>query len=231
MPRSLLAPILLALSLPHGWVSGARAQEGPAAVAVERCSDRAVAAIQKRYEGVRDISARFEQSTRAVTMGAGSSEPVVSRGQVVLAKPGRMRWAYEEPESSLVVSDGSTIWLYDPAFGEAQKLPATGGFLHGATAQFLLGAGDIRRDFAVTAVACSEERAELELVPKEPAGFEKVFLEVDPASGDVRSTRIVDLLGNVVSVRFEDLRTNLDPPSDRFRFVPPEGVKVIEVAP
>jgi len=231
MSRSLL-PILLALSLPHGcWIAGARAQEGPAAVAVERCSDRAAAAIQRRYEDVRDISARFEQTTRAVGVGSPASEPVVSRGKVVLAKPGRMRWSYEEPEPSLVVSDGTTIWLYDPAFGEVQKIPATGGFLHGATAQFLLGAGDIRRDFTVTAVACSDDRAELELVPKEPAGFEKVFLEVDPATGDVRSSRIVDLLGNVVLVRFDDLRTNLDPPADRFRFVPPEGVKVIEVAP
>jgi outer membrane lipoprotein carrier protein len=224
--------MLLALCLFNGsWSASARAQEGPAAVAIDRCSDRAVAAIQKRYEGVRDISARFEQTTRAVSMGSAPNEPVVSRGKVILAKPGRMRWSYEEPEPSLVISDGTTIWLYDPAFGEAQKMPATGGFLHGATAQFLLGEGDIRRDFEVSGVACSETQAELELVPREPAGFEKVFLQVDPATGDVLGSRIVDLLGNVVSIRFEGLQTNLDPPADQFRFDPPEGVKVIEVAP
>jgi outer membrane lipoprotein carrier protein len=141
-----------------------------------------------------------------------------------------MRWTYEEPEPSLVVSDGKTVWIYDPAFAEVQKLPAAEGFLTGAAAQFLLGAGDMRRDFKVTAVSCDETAAELELVPRQPATYEKLFLHVDPSSGDVRQTRIVDLLGNVTVVEFRDQRFNLKPSDSEFHFQVPEGTKVIELA-
>ena len=206
----------LALALPAG-------AEPPA----PDCADAAAAAVQKRYEGVRDVRARFQQTTESALDGGRQD----SSGEVVLAKPGRMRWTYEEPAPSLVVSDGKTLWLYDPLFGEAQKLPAGEGFLSGAAARFLLGEGDMRRDFEVTARACEANETRLELVPREAASYEKLFLSVDPKSGDVLGTRMVDLIGNVSSVSFLGLRTDTDPPPETFRFEPPEGVKVIEIEP
>jgi len=209
----------------------APAQEGAAAVAAETCRERAASAVQKRYQGVSDLSARFEQTTRAVGVGTAAGEPAVSRGRVVLAKPGKMRWSYEEPEPSLVVSDGETLWIFDPSFGEAQKLPAGEGYLTGAAAQFLLGSGEMERDFEVSAVSCDASAVELQLVPREPASYEKLFLVVDPERGEVRRTRVVDLLGNVVSVEFSEVRFDTDPPAAEFRFEPPDGVRVIEVSP
>ena len=226
--RAAALALIAALAV-HG--PRATAGEKPAAGAsADRCGDRAASAVQKRYEGVRDVSAGFEQTTHAVQLGASPGKPAVSRGRVVLAKPGKMRWTYEEPEPSLVVSDGKTVWIFDPAFHEVQKLPAAQGFLTGAAAQFLLGAGDMRRDFKVTAVTCDENTAELELIPRQPETYEKLFLAVDPRTGDVRQTRIVDLLGNVVAVEFRNQQFNLAPADSEFRFQVPQGVKVIELA-
>jgi outer membrane lipoprotein carrier protein len=207
---------------------------GPAAAAekdaaADRCGNKAASAVQSRYEGVRDVAARFEQTTSAARLGGSPSAPSNSSGRVTLAKPGKMRWNYENPEPSLVVSDGKTVWIFDPAFGEVQKMPAAEGFLTGAAAQFLLGAGDMRRDFKVSTVSCNDAAAELELIPRQPATYEKVFLGVEPATGTVHRTRIVDLLGNVVTVEFRDQRFNLNPPESEFRFQAPDGVKVIEI--
>jgi outer membrane lipoprotein-sorting protein len=130
-----------------------------------------------------------------------------------------------------VVSDGKTVWIYDPAFGEVQKLPASEGFLTGAAAQFLLGAGNMRRDFKVAALSCSATAAELELTPRQPATYEKLVLSVDPSTGNVSKTRIVDLLGNVSEVEFRDQRFNLAPSEAEFQFEVPAGVKVIELSP
>ena len=198
--------------------------------AADRCGKRAASAVQSRYEGVRDVAASFEQTTNAARLGGSPSAPSASRGRVTLAKPGKMRWNYEDPEPSLVVSDGKTVWIYDPAFGEAQKMPAAEGFLTGAAAQFLLGAGDMRRDFKVSTVSCTDAAAELELIPRQPATYEKVFLGIEPATGTVHRTRIVDLLGNVVTVEFRDQRFNLNPPESEFRFQAPDGVRVIEIS-
>lgn len=211
-----LAAALLALALPAG-------AEG----FDPDCADATAAAVQKRYEGVRDVRARFEQTTESALDGGRQH----SKGEVVLAKPGRMRWSYEEPTPSLVVSDGETLWLYDPLFGEVQKMPAGGGFLGGAAARFLLGEGDMRRDFEVKALACEADETRLELVPREAASYEKLFLSVDPETGDVRSTKVVDLIGNVSTVTFQGLRTDTGPPASTFRFEPPEGAKVVEIEP
>jgi outer membrane lipoprotein-sorting protein len=88
----------------------------------------------------------------------------------------------------------------------------------------------MQRDFEVAAVSCDASLVELELVPREPASYEKVFLGVDPMGGDVRRTRIVDLLGNSTSVEFQEMRFNTQPKDSEFRFTPPAGVKVIELS-
>ncbi len=193
------------------------------------CLDRAVDAIQGRYERIRDFSARFEQTARPAHIGAGATEPMTSRGRVVVSKPARMRWSYEEPEPSLVVSDGETLWIYDPSFGEAQRLPVGEGVLSGAAVQFLLGEGKMRRDFEIALLECAPDRVGLELVPREPASYEKLRVVANPESGDVGRTEVHDLLGNITAVVFSEVQFDRDPPAETFRFDPPEGVSVIDL--
>jgi outer membrane lipoprotein carrier protein len=227
-------------SRPIAWLAGCLAGAGlanaeppaPAAggEATEACITRAVEAIQKRYEAVRDLSADFVQTTRSVALGEAG--PVAtSRGSVVFAKPGKMRWAYQEPEPSLVVSDGRWLWIYDPAHQEVQKLPVGEGFLSGAAIQFLLGDGEIRRDFRVTAQTCSDAKVELVLVPRRDASYEKLQVKSDPATGELLETTVTDLLGNVTRIAFSAMRANLSPADEQFRFQAPAGVRVIELEP
>ena len=228
-----LASALVALALATGGGSaGGDPLEGPAAPqgeSPESCGERAVSALQQRYESVRDLTANIVQTTRSVAMGRSAARSMVSRGTVVLQKPGKMRWAYAEPEPSVVISNGESLWIYDPAFREAQKFPSGDGYLSGAAVQFLLGEGDMRRDFAIRALTCSEQRAELELIPRADASYERLLVEVDPAQGELRKTTVFFVLGNVTEVAFSDIRTNLDPAAETFEFDPPEGVRVIEL--
>ena len=219
---SLLLSGLLALLLAPSATAGGQETEVPA------CVRAAVEAIQKRYEAIDDLRASFEQTTRSVALGA-SGPLTTSRGSVVFAKPGKMRWSYSEPEESLVVSDGRWLWLYDPLNREAQKLAVGDGYFSGAAIQFLLGEGEILRDFRVTAEACDESQARLVLIPRRPTSYERLRVRADRASGDLLETEIVDLLGNVTRVAFEGIETNLNPAPELFRFVAPPGVAVIEL--
>ncbi len=204
---------------------------GPAAGGeLDACARAAVAAVQARYEGVRDLEARFAQTSRALAL-AGSGRPPTSRGSVRFAKPGKMRWSYEEPEPSLVVSDGQTLWLFDPARAEVQRLPVGDGYFSGASIQFLLGQGDVLRDFEVTAQRCDEEVADLVLRPRRPESFERLEVRALRRTGDLLRTTVVDLLGNATEVEFSQIRVNQDPPPEAFGFDPPPGVRVIEVGP
>ena len=158
---SRLASTLIALALVTGdGAAGGDPLEDPAAPQGETradCGERAVSALQQRYESVRDLSANIVQTTRSVAMGGSAARSMVSKGTVVLQKPSKMRWAYTEPEPSEVISNGESLWIYDPTFREAQKFPSGAGYLSGAAVQFLMGEGDMRRDFAIRTLTCSEQ--------------------------------------------------------------------------
>ena len=93
----------------------------------------------------------------------------------------------------------------------------------------LLGEGEVLTAFRVRELACGEREARLELLPREPATYEKLHLAVDRASGHVLETEVFDLLGNTTRVRFADVRVNTRPDAALFRFDAPEGVEVIEL--
>lgn len=194
------------------------------------CAAATARKVQDHYETVRDLTAHFSQVSEVVSLGVqGAVAGAPSAGEVSFAKPGKMRWSYEQPEPSLVVTDGEELWIYDPAEKEAQRLRSGQGFLSGAALQFLLGHGEMARDFKVGALSCTPEEARLGLVPRKAAAYEKLEIRVDAATGEVKETAVFDLVGNVTRVRFEDVRTNTGAGDDLFRFSPPEGVRVVEV--
>jgi len=210
---------------------GAEASASPAA---EGCAEAVARRVQSHYETVRNLSADFVQTSFLASLGPareGEDAADSSRGEVVFAKPGRMRWHYREPAESLVVSDGEDLWTYDPDLGEAQHLPVGRGYLSGAAIQFLMGEGELLETFRVRAPACEGRRVRLELVPREAASYERLLLQVDRDSGQVLSTQVTDLFGNITRVTFSDIRTNRNVDDELFRFDPPEGTEVIEVAP
>ena len=196
------------------------------------CARDSAAAVQERYEAVGDLEARFEQQTRSVALGTGAAaSATTSAGRVLFAKPGRMRWDYERPRPSLVVSNGEVMWLYDPDSSEAQRLPVTSGYLNGAALSFLVGEGRLTDEFEVGADECGASVAQLTLKPRTDASYERLGLEVDRATGEVHATSIVDVFGNITVVRFQDLRTNQAPSAASFEFAPPVGTQVIDLVP
>ena len=220
-------------------VDAARADDpttGPAPAASEStlCAPGVGAAraraVQARYDGIRDLSARFEQRSESATFaGTALMDDGAKRGEVVFAKPGRMRWTYRTPEESLVVSDGNVLWLHDVSGGTATRLEVTAGYLTGAALEFLLGDGRILESFDVLATACEGDLVHLDLTPREEASYERLGLVATP-TGDITETSVTDLFGNRTTIRFEDVEVNQAPPAKRFEFTPPEGVEVIDYA-
>ena len=193
--------------------------------------DATVASVQARYDGIRDLEARFSQTTRSVMMGgAGLGDETPTTGTVAIAKPGRMRWHYQAPRESFVLSDGETLWIHDVEAREVTRARVTEGYLAGAALQFLIGEGAITDSFSVALAGCDEGRVRLWLHPKQDASYEKLLLTVD-GGGVVVGTEIHDLFGNVTDVRFEKVRFDRSPSLDRFQWTPVDGVRVVDIEP
>jgi len=221
--------IFLALGVVLSFVPGAEADgiepDGACAPAVAR-------AVQGHYEAISDWSASFQQTRQAVAFSGGIAPPAepTRTGTVVLAKPGRMRWSYVSPDPSLFVTDGRIVWMWDPLLGEAQRLSDAGGMLSQAAVRFLMGEGDLLEAFRVTAEDCAARPIRLDLVPKKDASYERLALEVDPDTGRVSASTVTDLFGNRTTVAFTHVQVNTEPDASQFRFDPPDGATVIDLA-
>jgi outer membrane lipoprotein carrier protein len=214
---------LLVVALLVGAVARADGEE-PA-----DCAREIAARVQARYDGVQDLEARFSQRSQSVALG-GAAQAFEASGVALFAKPGKMRWTYEQPEPSLVVSDGQTLWIFDPAAREVQEFPVGAGFLSGTAVQFLLGEGRILEAFDVRTEQCTGETVRLLLRPHEDATYEFLELVVAPTTGDVRGTAVVDLFGNRTDVTFESLLIDRKPDAARFRFEAEPGVRVLRAS-
>jgi len=187
--------------------------------------------IQARYEGIRDLRARFEQtSTSATFEGEALMNPEPRKGRVVFAKPGKMRWTYDAPEASVVASDGRTLWIHDLDAKTVTRLAVTEGYLTGAALEFLMGDGRILDAFSVSATACDAKQVSLDLRPRTDQSYERLGLVAERATGIVVATSVVDLFGNETRIRFQDLAENRNPTPDTFVLKIPEGVEVIDYA-
>ncbi len=212
--------------------AGTAAPESPEDLAGS-CARQLASTIQSHYDAVADFSASFRQQTRSVTLGntsLGADAP--SSGTVQFAKPGKMRWRYELPTPSQVISNGTILWIYDSTTREAQRLPVTEGYLTGAALEFLLGDGKILDEFNVGAASCvpdDQDALELRLLPKKPSSFESLGLRAKRESGEILGTSLVDLFGNETSISFSDVRTNVHPSASTFEFEVPDGVRVIDL--
>ena len=152
--------------------------------------------VQHRYDGASDFRARFTQTLTSAAMGRKTN----SAGAVMFKKPGRMRWDYDKPERASYVSDGNTLWLYEPDDQQAFKQSLSKSQLPAALA-FLTGTGKLANEFDITLVEKSPYAAAgeyvLALSPKvaEPQVKALLFV-VDPKTFDVRESVITDSQGN-----------------------------------
>jgi outer membrane lipoprotein carrier protein len=190
--------------------------------------------VQKRYDGAKDFRARFNQTLTNAAFGRKTS----SAGEVLLKKPGRMRWNYAQPEMKMYLSDGNTLWLYEPEDKQAFKQDLKSSQLPSALA-FLTGQGKLAAEFDIAFAAAGATKTSpgtprdyvLTLSPKAPqAQVKTIVFVVDPATYDVRESVITDQQGNVNDLLFSDIRINTGVPDTTFRWAPPAGVRLIDTA-
>ena len=226
-----IAIVLMSAALARAGTSSGPPAPGGVLAVDGSCPPTAesIAAIQSRYDSIRDFRARFEQRTRSVVLAGSSRAPEeLSRGEVILAKPGRMRWEYREPEPSFVISDGASLWVYDVGARQATRVALDGGYLAGAALQLLFGEVRIGEIFEGLTTSCGPEGIVIELRPKEAASYERLTLVAQPGTGLVISTSIIDLFGNRTSIRFSELEFDRSPSPEMFEFTRPEGVEVLD---
>ena len=182
--------------------------------------------IQTRYQQTGSFTARFVQVDQRT-----EAEERRAQGSVRYKRPGRMRWHYESPDEQLLVTDGETLWLYDPLL-ENVTIQRIERVAPGTVLAFLLGVGDLESDFRprpqTRKLLDSRQGVVLELMPRrEMANLEFLQLEVHPQTSDLLALALVDGSGNVRTIRLEGMERNVELAEAEFVFEVTPDLEVI----
>ncbi len=214
---------LLAAGALFGWLA---ALPAPFQAAADDAQALA-AAIQRRYEQIRDFRADFTHTYE----GGVLRKKTVERGEMTIRKPGRMRWTYTSPEQKVFVSDGLKLYSYVPADKQVYVATLPTGDDATTPALFLAGKGQITRDFTASPVTVADTpagSAAVKLTPvKAEREYETLVLVVDRASLQWRMLITTDRQGGTSSFAFTNLRENTGVSDREFVFSIPRGVDVI----
>src|ERR1039457_5102956 len=75
------------------------------------------AKVDRHYDQLRTLEARFTETYS----GAGINR--TESGTLLMKKPGRMRWDYDQPRPKLFLTDGHTAWFYVPGEKQVRRTP------------------------------------------------------------------------------------------------------------
>jgi outer membrane lipoprotein carrier protein len=223
--RPVLACAAVALSL-----AAATAQSRPPAREVSSPDVRppatdVAAALQRKYDSVKDFSATFTQTYEGGVLRRKSSES----GTVFVKKPGKMRWNYTGPEKKLFVSDGQTMFLYFPNEKQVMKNDVPSQDQATSAVLFLMGKGNIVRDFNIRwADGDSDTTYRLRLDPKtRQAEYDWLEITADRETLRIVGLTAADAQGGRSSFIFSNFKENVGLADKMFEFTIPRGTEVI----
>lgn len=185
---------------------------------------RATVRLEAAIQGLSSLRAEFRQTVT----DANGVETEHAEGSVTLAKPGRFRWEYRVPDQ-LIVSDGTTVWLYDADLAQVTIRPAADS-LAGSPALLLSGQSDLEAEYLIADGGDAEGLAWSRLTPKNADGDFRE-LRIGTQGGELRRMLLVDRLGQTTRLEFEAIERNPRVDAGAFRFTPPPGVDVVGHAP
>lgn len=195
--------------------------------AAESTSTEAIVdALQRTYDATVDFVADFRQETDVKTLGRS----LKASGKVSFKRPGKMLWNYETPKGQFVLADGKHLYFYQPEQNQVIKSPLKNAFRGDIPLSFLLGLGNLKKDFNASLKASDEVQNVLRLEPKgEAGGHNEILVGVSKSSSDIVWVSVRDAANNLTTLRFSNMRKGVGIKDSLFQLQIPNGADVVEL--
>lgn len=188
-------------------------------------SDSLLHKIDDHYNHLNSLRARYTEHYAG--MGLDKTES----GTLVLKKPGRMRWTYDQPAGKVFVLDGKSAWSYTPGTDQAQRIPAKQLDDLRSPLRFLLGHTQLKKELDNLTVAPEGSGFRVSGVPKGMAQRLKLLTLDVSSTGAIERMRLEEVDGAVTEFEFSAMQENVPVKNEDFVFIPPAGVTVVDGLP
>jgi outer membrane lipoprotein carrier protein len=148
-------------------------------------------------------------------------------GTFAIKRPELLRWHIEQPFEQLLVSDGATLWVYDPDLEQVTINTVDENMQQNSALLLSSDLEGIRTNYRVDEVRKEGDTQVFALVPlDESNAFERLELkfENEQLSGWALDTA----LGETSTFTFGNLQINPSLSDQHFHFEPPPGVDVLD---
>lgn len=177
--------------------------------------------IQSLRDLLQPITSLSAQFTQRITDAEGFQLDS-SRGLFEVAQPAKLRWIVVEPLPQQIISDGSTLWVYDPDLEQVIIQPFNQDI---AATPAILFSGDL--DKLDSAYYVREDSPGLFTLTPERAGSLFKSMQIEFINQQPVSIALTDNLEQTTEITFAELQVNPRISADRFDFEIPATVDVI----
>ncbi|MBQ0743329.1 MAG: outer membrane lipoprotein chaperone LolA [Pseudomonas sp.] len=183
--------------------------------------DAAAQRLNTLLSNASTMTADFSQ----MTLSANGASMQETTGNLALKRPGMFRWHTDAPAEQELVSNGQTIWLYDPDLEQVTIQEMDQRLTHTPA---LLLSGDVSKlqeNFTIT-WEDSGNVIDFTLTPKvSDTLFDSLRLSF--RDGVINDMQMSDAVGQRTNILFQDVQLNQSMNEEQFTFDIPDGIDVI----
>ncbi len=171
------------------------------------------------------LEASFIQTT--VSHEGESLETIY--GAVTIERPNKFFWFTQPPIEQEIISDGSTLWVFDKDLEQVTRQNADEQF-HRSPAVILSGQkDDLDNRYSIRERNADGEYRSFQLTPKDESESLSSILVVFKDEV-ISELRFEDQLGQTTLLELSQVQLDSELAPDFFNFEPPEGVDVLDQA-
>lgn len=202
-------------------------------LAIAVLSAQCVLGIQQTYadalqdllhilEPIQGFSAQFSQDT----FNAQQVVQQHNEGELVAQTPNHFYWKTVEPFPQEIITDGKTLWVYDPDLQQVTIKPFDENYARTPAMLFAGNAQHIAEQFSVEKI--SDKPLTFRLLPK--TGQKDLFVSMDMTFENSQPVSMIinDAMQQKSVLNFSHVSINPDTKPDKFSFIAPAGVDVLK---
>ena len=186
--------------------------------------DKLLESLEKRYSK-KEFIADFSQVSKLKVLEIDEE----ASGKAMFSHPGKMKWAYFEPQQHQIITNGKMLWIYRPdqnqvIIGDAQKF-----FKEGSGGAFLSDISIIKEKYIISIQENSEIFFELELIPKiKTPEIQSILILVSKKEYNIQKIITSNIYGDTIEIKFYNIEFKHIGDSV-FEFSMPENCSVIDI--